>query len=150
MLKAARLTYALGLAAVTGCAPSDEPSTALDAAVVEDSGMDAGGSIYDGVAPGECWLDEGTCVPREVDEILEAKCRQCHGKPTAMYAPMALVTLEDFQANHAGASEPNALRTRLRVNQERTPMPPITFEQLTDQEREILNSWIDDGYPAGP
>lgn len=149
MLTLAVSSLAVAFFASAGCAPADDSSMAMDAAVV-DSGADASPSIYDGVLPGECWLDEGICVPREVDEILEAKCRMCHGNPTSMYAPMPLVTLEDFQATHAGASESNALRTRLRINQSRTPMPPITFEQLTPEERDILNAWIDDGYSAGP
>lgn len=91
-----------------------------------------------------------TCIPAAVIAVLEAKCQGCHSDPPAMFAPMPLLTWEDFQGMHAAAQEPNYKRTALRVRSELSPMPPIRSPQLSVQERATLLDWVDRGAPSGP
>ena len=102
--------------------------------------------------PGPVQSDGGmTPLPGEIDDIIERRCRPCHTNPTMMFAPMPLVTWEDLHAprSEKRPDEPVYETMELRINDERAPMPPITFPQLTPEERDTLNGWIHDCAPPG-
>lgn len=70
----------------------------------------------------------------DAEQILETRCRTCHG-PTPKYgAPMSLVTPADVRARDVKG----------RINS--GTMPPSG--PLPDSERRALNAWIDKGAPA--
>jgi hypothetical protein len=101
--------------------------------------------------PGPVHVDGGmTPLPAEIDDILERRCRPCHQDPTLMFAPMPLVSWEDLHAprSESRPDEPVYESMGRRINDERAPMPPITFPQLSSDERSTLNGWIADCAPA--
>jgi hypothetical protein len=70
----------------------------------------------------------------DAEQILEQRCRTCHG-PTPKYgAPMSLVTSADVRARDVKG----------RINN--GTMPPSG--PLPDNEKRALNAWIDKGAPA--
>ena len=91
---------------------------------------------------------DGGAIPADVYAVLESKCYACHGNPTERFAPMSLVTWADFQGCHSEKQRvPNFERMRIRINDMHTPMPPIREPQLTQEEREVLNTWAELGAP---
>jgi len=102
--------------------------------------------------PGPLRGDGGmTPLPAEIDDILERRCRVCHSDPTEMFAPMPLVSWENLHAprSESRPDEPVYESMGRRINDERAPMPPITFPQLDADERGALNDWIAECAPAG-
>ena len=94
--------------------------------------------------------DDGGPLPPDVVAVLEAKCYACHADPPMRFAPMKLTTWADFQGCHLEDQHaPNYERMRIRINNERQPMPPILEPQLTEEERATLDSWARAGAPPG-
>jgi uncharacterized membrane protein len=85
-----------------------------------------------------------TSLPADVDDILERRCRVCHGEPLQMYAPMPLVSWEHVHAPLPPPrdDEPVFAAIAQRIHDERFPMPPVTFPPLTQDERERLDQWL--------
>lgn len=93
--------------------------------------------------------DAGGELPPQVAEVLEQYCWECHGQPIAGYAPMALIHWADFQACRSeGQQVPVYERMRIRINDKRLPMPPITKTQLSPEDRMILDTWASESAPA--
>jgi uncharacterized membrane protein len=100
--------------------------------------------------PAECGpplvADGGaTALPADVDDVLERRCRACHGDPTQMFAPMPLVSWEDVQAPLPAPRDDETVfhAIGVRIHDMRYPMPPVTFPQLTGGERDALDRWIE-------
>jgi hypothetical protein len=90
-----------------------------------------------------------TGLPCEVEEVLISGCRDCHGNPPRWGAPMALVTWEDTQRpSVTDPAMPVHEMMKVRLNDARNPMPPPRNDEMTEEEKAILNAWLDDGAPA--
>lgn len=87
-------------------------------------------------------------LPREVDAVIEARCRRCHTNPPENFAPMPLVTWRDTQRRSGGV--PIYERIASRIQSEDFPMPPLEADEntaFTEAERTILLAWIAAGTP---
>jgi hypothetical protein len=87
-------------------------------------------------------------LPCSVDQVLAAKCRDCHGAVPSFGAPMPLVTYADLVA--PAKSAPNKKVYELvgeRIVNESRPMPPT--EELASEERVALYAWLNEGAPSG-
>lgn len=85
-------------------------------------------------------------LPCDVDELLAARCRSCHGNTPKYGAPMPLVTFEDLHA--AARSTPGKKVyevARDRVHDAVRPMPPQPNPSLTAEEKGVLDAWIQGG-----
>jgi hypothetical protein len=127
-----------------------------------DRQLDHDGGVMDGSLPGAD-ADDGlgpitdggrgstgsTGLPCEVEEVLISGCRDCHGDPPRWGAPMALLTWEDTQQpSVTDADVPVHEMMKLRLNDATDPMPPSRNDEMTDEEKAILNAWLDEGAPA--
>jgi mono/diheme cytochrome c family protein len=77
-LLAAVTAVALGLVGIASCSGVDAAPRATDGGTVSPAGP--------------------SHLPCDVDQVLEANCRQCHGAEQKFGAPMPLVTWDDLQA----------------------------------------------------
>lgn len=89
-----------------------------------------------------------TGLPCDVDAVLQAKCRSCHGeKPRS---PMSLVTYEDLVApSKSDPSKSNAELSLERMKATSEPMPPNKANAATAGELDAFAKWIAAGLPAG-
>jgi hypothetical protein len=85
-------------------------------------------------------------LPCAVDDLLAAKCRRCHTKPTRHTAPFALLTWEDTQELlrdrprfkvMEGAVRSGYMPYNIAAN------PPV--ERLSDAEKQIIIDWVAGG-----
>jgi hypothetical protein len=91
---------------------------------------------------------EPSGLPCDVAKVLAASCTDCHGRPLAEGAPVALVTYEDLVA--PSLSDPNrsvAAVSLERIKETRRPMPPD--EALGASDVAVLESWVGAGMPRG-
>ena len=147
MTSCARDLVAVALLIVTaGCAGAGS-----DAGVSDGGVMDADDSAVDVGAPDTAIVDAGaTPLPCDVDAVLEAHCRRCHGRPPTNFAPMAMVTWEDTQA--PAPDNPSApIWQVMQGNITAMPptMPPAPDAPLSDADTATLLTWIDVGTPPG-
>ena len=87
-------------------------------------------------------------LPPDVDEVLAAKCRRCHGSPTRNGAPFALYTWSDTRRQHNGqlVYERLGLAVKSGFMPNLIPAnPPV--ERLTDAEKKTLLDWVAAGAP---
>jgi hypothetical protein len=87
-------------------------------------------------------------LPCAVDELLAAKCRRCHTRPTRHTAPFALLTWEDTQ--QVLRDRPRFLVMESAVRSGYMPYniaanPPV--ERLSDAEKQIIFDWVAAGAP---
>jgi hypothetical protein len=90
-----------------------------------------------------------TALPCDVQEVLQEACGGCHGSTPRWGAPMALVTWEDTQ--QAAMSDPERTVHELmkeRLNDASDPMPPAAHDEMTAEDKALLNAWLDAGAPA--
>jgi uncharacterized membrane protein len=100
-------------------------------------------------------LDGGSSargIPCEVAAILSEKCALCHGPMPKFNAPMALVSVADFQAE-APISSTKRVREvaieRIDADSGAASMPPPgTVAPLTAAQRSTLSAWLEGGTPA--
>ncbi len=88
-------------------------------------------------------------LPANVDAVLAAKCRRCHGAPTRHAAPFPLYTWADTRAVHNG--QPIYQRMGMAVETGFMPQmipanPPV--ERLTEEEKRTLIAWVAAGAPS--
>lgn len=84
-------------------------------------------------------------LPCEIDELLAARCRGCHGSPPGPGVPMALVSYDDLAAETAGRSV--AERALARMSTAAAPMPPSGV--LPAAEVAPFEAWVRGGLPRG-
>lgn len=94
-------------------------------------------------------LPGATALPADVDAVLAGKCRTCHSDPPEMYAPMPLLTWQHVQAPAPARNDGSAVYERIavRIHDDKFPMPPTTQPQLTDDERALLDAWLEQCAP---
>lgn len=97
---------------------------------------------------------EGAIGFCDVDPILEAKCRRCHGDPTIHGAPFSLVGFESLDAEYpAGSGTPlpeamvRAIESDFMPYRSSLIDPPV--QDLTAEEETLLVSWLKAGAPRG-
>jgi cytochrome c5 len=83
-------------------------------------------------------------LPCNVQDIVKAKCEQCHAASLKGGAPMSLVTSADWQASRRG--RPIVELATARINDTARPMPPSGL--LDPRERALLGDWLAKGAPA--
>ncbi|MFO0679834.1 MAG: peptidylglycine alpha-amidating monooxygenase [Polyangiaceae bacterium] len=88
-------------------------------------------------------------LPCDVDAILGASCRKCHGPVPTFGAPMPLVTLADLTApSSSDPSRPVHALVRSRIHDDARPMPQAPNPRLDATSLAALDAWIDSGAPA--
>jgi hypothetical protein len=153
-----RTSIALSLLAVIGlvtaCAPkapsaADHPDGGSDPAATAGGG--GAGSGGDGSGPQGPSGDQDQTLPCDVDSVLGASCRNCHGSTPAYGAPMSLVTYEDLMApSPTDKSTPVYKKVLSRVQSEKSPMPPSPAAPLDAGAISTLEAWVNAGAPTGP
>ena len=87
-------------------------------------------------------------LPCDVAGVFAEHCSSCHGSQTQFGAPMSLVTHANLISERNGA---NVYETVLaRVNDDARPMPPAPNPRLTQQQVNLVSSWVAAGAPAAP
>jgi hypothetical protein len=91
---------------------------------------------------------EPSGLPCDVAKVLAASCTDCHGRPLAEGAPVALVSYADLVA--PSLSDPNRSVAAVsidRIKETRRPMPPD--EALGAADVAVLEAWVGAGMPRG-
>lgn len=87
-------------------------------------------------------------LPCEVDALLAAHCRSCHGKPLREAAPVALLDHEDLVS--PSLSSPSRFIAEVSVERMQAMpgrrMPP-TGPAVPEGEIAAFESWVEDGAP---
>ena len=125
----------------------------------QESVPGAGQDTLDGVAASPIGSTQpgGSDMPCEVTAIVEKACQKCHAAQPIFGAPMALVSLTDFQQDYmattttelSGQTMKMAELVRIRVNAEMGTRPMPQGEPLSETELATLNDWLTNGTPAG-
>lgn len=90
-------------------------------------------------------------LPCEIATILHERCGSCHSATPAYGAPMSLVTRGDLLAPAVSRREVRvADLVPTRIKDPQRTMPPAPNTPLSAAEREVLESWVFAGAPAGP
>jgi hypothetical protein len=88
-------------------------------------------------------------LPCDVDAVLGASCRSCHGASPSYGSPMSLVTYADLVA--PAPSDPTKKVYELvgaRTHDAQKPMPPAPNARLDAAAQHTLDAWIAAGAPA--
>jgi hypothetical protein len=114
--------------------------TALACHAPHDLGGGGAGGGAGGASPG---------LPCDVDAVLAASCRSCHGATPQFGAPMPLVTHADLIA--PARSDPSRKVYELvgqRTHDDTSPMPQAPNPRLDAAAQKTLDDWIAAGAPA--
>jgi hypothetical protein len=87
-------------------------------------------------------------IPAQIDAMLNANCRSCHGTVLSSLAPIHLVTYDDLIADspqYPGTKE--AARALARIQDMTTPMPPGLPGVVSASDIAALQSWVNGGEP---
>ena len=135
MLAAMRsLHNVLSLASLAGGIVLASACGATSAEVGPGSGADGGTGTP--VDPGVSGV-----IPCDVDKVLAANCRSCHGSPPTYGAPMPLVTLADLHAPAMSDSTRNVYElVAERIADDVKPMPQPPNARLSAADRATLTS----------
>jgi hypothetical protein len=91
-------------------------------------------------------------IPCDVQAVLDAKCRRCHGAVLQNEAPYHFMTIDQIHEVRGGRPVYDRMRTVL----EDDFMPPVfaafdpPVEPLTAAEKATLLQWVTAGAPADP
>ncbi len=144
------LTAALAVGCTSGTAASPDglpaPAGSPTSSRVPGAGVDAG------AAPGPTEAGApGASLPCDVDTVLAAHCRGCHGATPSFGAPMPLVTYTDLWA--PAQSDPTKSVFTLveqRIHDDARPMPQPPNPRLDAQDLATIDAWVSANAPAGP
>lgn len=87
---------------------------------------------------------EALCV--DVQNVLQARCNQCHSSPPTGGAPryLRLDSLSDVDGVEGAVSQANRSLSRA----EGGTMPPPAFGRMTEDEVDVLSRWVAAGTPV--
>lgn len=95
-------------------------------------------------------LDSRTPLPCDVEAIVAANCRSCHGATPAFGAPMPLVGYEDFTAPAKTDKTKKVYElVGVRIHDDVHPMPQPPNPRLSAADTQVIDSWIAAGAPKG-
>lgn len=140
----ARAFAALCVAVLPACAerggPEAEAPQQADGGRLTDSAVDAArdSGVGDATVDGEL-----SCSALAV---VQSRCATCHAEEPNSDAPMALVSAENFEAESVSDDTQTVRELALqRIRDQDAPMPPADAEPLSDDERTLLESWLEGG-----
>lgn len=88
-------------------------------------------------------------IPCDVNAVLAKHCWDCHSKDGDHPAPMNLESWDDLHAQAPVTTDAKVYdQVITRVTSKGKPMPPKQYDQLSEDEIQILKDWVDDGAPA--
>lgn len=129
------------LCLVISCVAS--PGSGLDGADTGDADSDVDADT-DGFDPSLV-----TGLPCEIDDLLETRCRSCHGDP-AVGAPMSLVSYDDLMAPSLADPSLRVAESALhRMLSVAAPMPPGAPRSIDAAATAAWGDWLDAGTPMG-
>lgn len=109
-----------------------------------------GGGMTGGGPGGSAQAGTGNMLPCAVDQLLQTRCRDCHGATPTQGAPMSLVTWADVTARAADTpGSTYAQLSLMRMMNAGDPMPPAPDPLATPTEISAFKAWIDAGTPMG-
>jgi hypothetical protein len=93
---------------------------------------------------------DGKDLPCDVKAIVDAKCAAtCHSDPPQG----TYMTLETWAQFHAQGTTDKSKQywelAKTRINASNNPMPPVTADALSADEKATLDDWLNQGAPAG-
>ena len=114
----------------------------------------AGCASSNGATPGGTGAGDGTTgtvgepLPCDVDAVLGASCRSCHGATPAYGAPMSLVSYGDLVAPSPSDRSKKTYQTvAARIHDDARAMPPAPNARLTPAAAAVLDAWAVAGAP---
>jgi mono/diheme cytochrome c family protein len=124
----------------------DAAPSEVDAAVpvaVDASVVDAAPAVDAAVVPVESQL------PCDVEEVLATHCQKCHGATAKNGVP--LLTRDNLlKASPKYPTDSVITRVLVRSAAVEMPMPPVgKGEPLTEEDRAVLEAWVNAQSPAG-
>jgi cytochrome c553 len=136
------------VAVAAGCytRPTGDFSPPPEGPAVSPHRAEPAGASVGPAKPGAAAEPSG--LPCDVAKVLAASCTDCHGRPLAEGAPVALVTYEDLVAPSRSEPERSVAAVSLdRIKDTRRPMPPD--EALGAADVAVFESWVGAGMPRG-
>lgn len=95
-------------------------------------------------------LDNKTPLPCDVEAIIAANCRNCHGATPQYGAPMALASHEDFTAPAKTDRSKKVFElVGTRIHDDVHPMPQAPNPRLNAADMATIDAWIAAGAPKG-
>lgn len=92
----------------------------------------------------------GATLPCDVDAVLAANCRSCHGATPSFGAPMPLVTHADLVADAPRTAGKKVFEVvGARVHDDARPMPQPPNPRLGAADLATIDAWVAAGAPAG-
>ena len=92
----------------------------------------------------------GGGLPCDIQTFLVNNCQSCHGTSLSGGAPQSLVTYADLtKFDPANTSMTEAQVALQRIQSTTSPMPPSPAAAATSAQIDLLQSWINSGYPTG-
>jgi hypothetical protein len=89
-------------------------------------------------------------LPCDIDDILTAFCRSCHGPTPIGGAPQSMTSRADLLAPSNSLPGKTLAEASLdRLTDPSAPMPPAPASGLSVDQIEVWADWIDEGMPAG-
>ena len=126
--------------------PLDAASPTPDA---ERSTRDAGSQTQDD-AGGQSATHAS--IPCDVQSVISSRCATCHGQPPQFGAPVALASHADFHAQSVRSPSHKRHEVALERVVSDNPanqMPPASQPAMPEAERRLLQTWLENGAPAG-
>ncbi len=107
-------------------------------------------STSSGSAAGTGGASSASDLPCDVDAVLQANCRSCHGATPSFGAPMPLVTLADLEAPaKSDASKKVYELVGTRTHDDLHPMPQPPAARLGTADQKVIDDWIAGGGKGG-
>jgi cytochrome c553 len=123
------------------------------ALAIASAGCDVGIRDYGRIDDGGVASDDGGSshgLPCDIDQILAASCRSCHGAVLAASAPMRLITLADLtRPSSVDPAKTYAQRSLARMMDGASPMPPPPATPVSASAIATFSAWVVAGTPAG-
>lgn len=143
------VAFTIGASAIAGCYSGIDDSESPRSNLLDGEAGKRGGT--DGPANGSTSTSPSTPastgIPCEVDALLAARCRSCHGTP--LMAPMPLISYEDLAApSKSDGTKSVAVAALERMTSSTSPMPP-SGGLATEAELAAFRTWIEAGLPRG-
>jgi cytochrome c551/c552 len=92
--------------------------------------------------------DAPSGLPCDVDAVLAAHCRTCHGSTPSFGASIPLVTWQDLTAQAPDSSQKVYQLVESRIHDDARPMPPTPNPRLSAADATTIDHWVAAGAPS--